>query len=41
MGSLSSGNIGFRDPRNEWEELIVNLLDNISIVDASRRFVPR
>ena len=33
-------NIKFRDPRNEWEELIVYLLDNINIVDTSRRFVP-
>ena len=40
MGSLSSGNIGFRDPRNEWEELIVNLIDDINIVDTLRRFVP-
>jgi hypothetical protein len=32
--------INFRDPRNKREELIVNLLENINIVDTSRRFIP-
>jgi hypothetical protein len=37
---LGDQNINFSDPRNKREELIVNLLDNINIVDASRRFLP-
>jgi hypothetical protein len=38
---LGDLNINFSDPRNKWEELIVNLLDNINVVDALRRFIPR
>ncbi len=38
---LGDLNIDFRDPRNEWEELIINLLNNINVVDALRRFVPQ
>jgi hypothetical protein len=37
---LGDLNINFRDPQNEQEELIINLLDNINLVDTSRRFVP-
>jgi hypothetical protein len=37
---LGDLNINFSDPRNEREELIVDLLNDINIVDASRRFVP-
>jgi hypothetical protein len=33
-------NINFRDPPNQWEKLFVNLLNDINIVDTSRRFVP-
>jgi hypothetical protein len=38
---LGDLNINFRDPQNKWEELIINLLDNINIVDVSRRFIPQ
>ncbi len=38
---LGDLNINFSDPRNKWEELIVNLLDDINVVDASRRFIPQ
>jgi hypothetical protein len=38
---LGDLNIDFRDPRNEQEELIVDLLDGINIVDTSRRFAPQ
>ncbi len=38
--ALGDLNIDFRDPRNEQGELIVNLLDDIKIVDTSRRFIP-
>ncbi len=37
---LGELNIDFRDPWNKREELIANLLDDISIADTSRRFVP-
>jgi hypothetical protein len=37
LGDLS---INFRDPGNEQEVLIIDLLDNINIVDKSRQFVP-
>ncbi len=37
---LGDLNINFRDPRNKRKELIVDLLNNINIVDTSRRFVP-
>jgi hypothetical protein len=37
---LGDLNINFSDPQNKWEELIVDLLDNINVVDVSRRFVP-
>ncbi len=37
---LGDMNINFSDPWNKWEELIVNLLNNINVVDALRRFVP-
>jgi hypothetical protein len=37
---LGDLNINFSDPWNEREELIINLLDNINVVDALRRFVP-
>jgi hypothetical protein len=37
---LGDLNINFSDPRNEREELIADLLDNIKVVDTSRRFVP-
>jgi hypothetical protein len=37
---LGDLNINFSDPWNEWEELIVNLIDDINIVDTLRRFVP-
>ncbi len=37
---LGDLNINFSDPQNEREDLIVNLLDNINVVDVSRRFVP-
>jgi hypothetical protein len=38
---LGNLNINFRDPRDEQEELIVDLLDKINVVDTLRRFVPR
>jgi hypothetical protein len=34
-------NINFQDPRDEWEEQIVDLLDEINLIDMSRRFAPR
>jgi hypothetical protein len=34
-------NINFSDARNVREELIINLLNNINVVDVSRRFVPQ
>ena len=37
---LGDLNINFSEPRNEQEELIVDLLDGINVVDVSRRFVP-
>jgi hypothetical protein len=37
---LEDLNINFSDTRNRWEELIVDLLNNSNVVDASRRFVP-
>jgi hypothetical protein len=37
---LGDLNINFSDPSNEWEELIVDLLENINVVDALRWFVP-
>jgi hypothetical protein len=37
---LGDLNINFSDPRNKREELIINLLNDINVVDASRRFVP-
>ncbi len=38
---LGDLNNNFSNPRDKREELIVNLLGNINVVDASRRFVPR
>jgi hypothetical protein len=38
LGDLT---INFSDPRNEREELILDLLNDINIVDESRRFVPQ
>ncbi len=38
---LGNLNINFSNPQNEWEELICDLLDNINLVDTSRRFKPR
>jgi hypothetical protein len=38
---LGDLNINFRDPRNEREELIVDLLDNINRVDMPRQYTPR
>ena len=35
MGDL---NINFGFPRNEWEEIIVDLLDEINLIDTSRWF---
>ncbi len=37
---LGDLNINFSDPWEKQEELIVDLLNNINVVDASRRFVP-
>ncbi len=37
---LGDLNINFSVPWNEWEELTIDLLNNINIVDASRRFIP-
>jgi hypothetical protein len=37
---LGDLNINFSKPREEQEELIVDLLDDINVVDASRRFIP-
>jgi hypothetical protein len=37
---LGDLNINFSDPRDERKELIVNLLDDINVVDVSRRFIP-
>jgi hypothetical protein len=37
---LGDLNINFSDPPNEQEEFINNLLDDINVVDALRRFVP-
>ena len=37
---LGDLNINFSEPRNKQEELIVDLLDDINVVDPSRRFVP-
>ena len=33
-------NIDFGEPRNKWEELIVDHLDDINLVDTSRQFTP-
>ncbi len=38
---LGDLNINFSDPRNEQDKLIVNLLDNINVVDMSRRYIPQ
>ncbi len=37
---LADLNVGFRDPRNKCKELIVDLINNINLVDTSRKFVP-
>jgi hypothetical protein len=38
---LGDLNINFSNPRDKWEELIIDLLDDINIVDVMRRFVPQ
>ena len=38
---LGDLNINFQDPRDEREEQIVDLLDEINLIDTSRRFAPR
>ncbi len=38
---LGDLNIDFWDPHNKREEQIVNLLDEINLMDLSRRFTPR
>jgi hypothetical protein len=38
---LGDLNIGFRDPQNKQEDLIIDLLDDINIVDTLRRFIPQ
>ena len=38
---LGDLNINFSEPRDEREEVICNLLDDINLVDTSRRFMPR
>ncbi len=38
---LGDLNIDFRDPHDEREEQIINLLDEINLIDMSRRFAPR
>ncbi len=38
---LGDLNINFNEPRDKWEEVIHNLLDDINLVDTSRRFAPR
>jgi hypothetical protein len=37
---LGDLNINFSNPQNKREELIVHLLEDINVVDASRRIVP-
>jgi hypothetical protein len=37
---LGDLNIDSRDPQNKWEELIINLFDDINIVDTSKQFFP-
>ncbi len=37
---LGDLNINFSNPWDEWEEHIINLLNNINIIDALRRFIP-
>ena len=37
---LGDLNIDYGEPRNEREELIVDLLNDINLVDTSRRFMP-
>jgi hypothetical protein len=38
---LGDLNINFNEPRDKHEEVIRDLLDNINLVDTSRRFTPR
>jgi hypothetical protein len=38
---LGDLNINFQDPRNDREEQIVDLLNEINLIDMSRRFAPR
>ena len=38
---LGDLNIDYGEPRNEREELIVDLLNDINLVDTLRRFMPR
>ena len=37
---LGDLNIDSRDPQNKREELIVDLLDNINLINTSRRYTP-
>ncbi len=38
---LGDLNVDFRDPCDERDELVVDLLDKINLVDTSRKFSPR
>ncbi len=38
---LGDLNINFGDPRDERDEVICDLIDDIDLVDASRRYTPR
>ncbi len=38
---LGDLNINFNEPRDKQEEVICDLLNNINLVDTSRRFMPR
>jgi len=38
---LGDLNINFGEPRDEWDKVICDLIDDIDIVDASRRYAPR
>ena len=38
---LGDFNIDFRNPRMEREEIIVDFLDEINVVDTSRKFIQR
>jgi len=38
---LGDLNVNFSEPRDKWDEVIRDLIDDIDLVGASRRYAPR